>query len=174
MSIFNRGTEYRLDDHEPEKPRKEREVRQYRPPRPLSWLSCGILIVLGAVLLFFGLTLLLLRYAGTQTEALANTRLAADGTVEQVEVLGMTTTISYTYRDAEGVLHGGTSSLFGNTQPVKDTIAVRYFPPIPGWNIPAFRTEDALTPFGSLFLGVILLVTAVSRLREIRAGREEE
>ncbi len=173
MGLFDRGTEYRLQDHEPEKEKKEREVRPYRPPRPLSWLSCGILLVLGAVLLGFGLVLLLLHFGGRETDARTNTRLDAAGNVEQVEVLGMTTTVAYTYRDDAGTLHAGTGSLFGNTTPVGDTIPVLYFPPLPGLNILAYRAEDVLTPCFALLLGVILIATASARLREIRGKKPE-
>ena len=174
MGLFDRGTEYRLEDHEPEKKKKEREIRPYRPPRPLSWLSCRILIALGAALLAYGVGLLLLHFGGTTVQARTNTRLDEAGNVETVAVRGMTTTVAYTFADGAGEYHSGTGSLFGNQEPVGDTIAVRYFSPFPALNMPAYRTEDELTPFGALLLGAIVIVTAISRLREIQRQRETE
>ena len=171
MSLFHRGETYRLADHEE---KKEREIRRYKPPRPLSWFSSILVILMALAMLAFGASILVLRYAGTETEALVNTRLNATGEVETVDVLGVTTTVSYTYRDNTGALHAATSSLFGNTEPFGDTIPVRYFPPIPAWNMLSFRTEDTLTPFGALLLGVVLIYTGVHRLRQIKEKAEEK
>jgi len=168
MSLFHSDKPYRLRDRKEKKPQ---EVRHYKPPRPLSWLSCGILILFGAVLLYYGASILIMRYAGTETEAAMNTRLV-DGQVVPVEILGITTTAEYTYRDGDGAMHGSSTSLIGNKEPLGDTILVRYFPPIPGWSMPSFRASDTITAFGALLLGVILLCTAIRRLQEIRSSKE--
>lgn len=168
MSIFHRSGPYRLADHGEKKPR---EVRRYQPPRPLSWLSCLILLLFGALLLYYGASILLMRFAGTETDAALNTRLV-DGQVVQVEILGVTTTAEYTYSDGSGTLHGSSTSLIGNKEPLEDTISVRYLPAIPGWSMPSFRAEDTMTPFGALLLGVILLYTAIRRLKDIRNPKE--
>ena len=171
MSLFHRGDTYRLDDHIEKHPR---EIRRYKPPRPLSWLSCVILLLFGAVLLYYGGAILVMRFAGTETQAAMNTRLV-DGQVVAVELRGVTTNAEYTYTDAGGTLHGGSTSLIGNKEPLTDTISIRYLPSHPGWSMASFRTEDSMTPFGALLLGVILIAVGIGRLREIRRdGAEPE
>lgn len=163
MGLFDRGG-YRLRDHKKE---KKREVRRYKPPRPLSWLGCVLLLFFALLLLFYGGSLLTMRFAGTDVEALANTRLRADGSVEHLELLSQTTNISYTYADSEGKLHQGSDSLIGNEEEFHETIPVRYLPLIPGWSMLRFRTQDLTTPLLCLFLGVVLLCTGVRRLKAI-------
>ena len=164
MGLFDRGGSYRLRDHEEKKPK---EVRRYKPPKPLSWLSCALVILFALLLFGYGASLLTMRFAGTRTDALANTRLTADGEIEQIELTNIVTTITYTYRDQNGTLRQSTDSLIGNEEEFHETIPVVYFAPIPGWSMLAFRTEDILTPCGSLLLGVVLLSVAIRRLREI-------
>lgn len=170
MGLFNRSGGYRLRDHEEKKPK---EVRRYKPPRPLSWLSCGILIAFALLLFGYGAALLTMRFAGTATDALANTRLNADGEVEQIELTSIITTVTYTYRDQNGTLHQHTDSLIGNEEEFHETIPVVYFPTLPGWSMLAFRTKDILTPCGALLLGIVLFSVAVKRLREIRGNSSE-
>ena len=170
MSIFHRGDSYRLADHEEKKPR---EVRRYKPPRPLSRFSCVILLLFGAVLIFYGGSILVMRYAGTETAAAMNTRLA-DGAVVEEPVLSVTTTANYTYRDQNGTLHAGSTSLIGNKEPLYDTISIRYLPAAPGWSMPSFRTEDAMTPFGALLLAVILIAVGIGRWKELRGKEKPE
>ena len=168
MGLFSRGD--RLKEHKQE---KERVIRPYKPPRPLSWLGCGLIIVVGLAMLLYAGSLFLMRFGGTEVDAATNTRLDENGAVVEVPVTGITATMRYTYRDADGKLHAGTGSLSGNTEPFEDTIPVVYFAPVPGWSMLAFRTEDILTPFGGLLLGVIMLYVGFSRLREIRSKKEE-
>lgn len=168
MSLFSKNDH--LKEH---KEKKKREIRPYKPPRPLSAFSARLVILLGAVLLCYAASFLTLRFAGVEIAAAANTRLDESGAVAAVPVTGVTTTLYYTYRDGAGTLRGGMSSLFGNTGPIGDTVAIRYFPAIPGWSMPSFQTQQMTVPFGCLLLGVILIYTGVARLREIKKGREE-
>lgn len=174
MGLFDRGEDYRLTDREPEKPKKERTVRPYAPPRPLSGLSCVLLLLLSAALLAYGAALLLLRFAGTETEAVLFTRLDAQGAVVPFRPAGITTAVDYTFADAAGRLHAGTASLFGNQTPLGETLPLRYLPALPALHVFSYRTEDILTPLGALLLGVILLLTAANRWRELRRGPAAE
>ena len=168
MSLFQRSN--RLKDHKQE---KKREVRPYTPPRPLSWLGCGLIIAVGIAMLCFAASLLVMRFGGTEVAAAVNTRLDENGAVIEVPLGGVTTTMRYTYRDGDGILHAGTGSLSGNTEEFGDTIPVLYFPPIPDWSMLAFRTRDILTPFMSILLGAVMLYVGFSRLREIKSKKSE-
>jgi|GEM_PF-3756013 len=154
--------------------KKKRSVRPYKPLRPLSRLGCGLIIAVGAVMLFYAATLLLMRFGGTETAAAVNTRLDENGAVVSVPITSATNTLHYTYRDASGMMHGGLGSLALNTEEFGDTIPVLYFPAIPGWSILAFRTRDILTPFMCILLGVVMLYAGCSRLKEIKAKKEAD
>ena len=164
MSKTNGGG-FRLRDHKDDKPR---EVKRYKPPRPLSWVGCLLLLFFAVLLLVYGGSLLLMRIAGTRVDALANTRIGAEGQAEQIEVVSRTTMLTYTYRDQNGTLHEHTDSLTGNEEAFDETIPVLYLPAIPDWSMLAFRASDMTTVLLCLFLGVILLWTGVSRLAFLR------
>ena len=163
MALFQRNGGYRLKDKE-----KERKPVRYHPPRPLSWLSCVLLLVFAVMLLYYGGSLVLMRFFGTETLAQANTVLDENGQPAQVEVKSYTNMIDYTYQDQNGTWHEHTDSLLGNEEEWDETISVRYFPAIPGWSVLAFRTRELTTPLLCMFLGVILVWTGVSRLLFLR------
>lgn len=169
MGLFDRGDSYRLRDPElgRRREKKKREIRRYQPPKPLSWLSCGILAAFSLALFAYAAYTLYWHFAGTETAALAYTALDGDGNVVEDNGYAMSTVLPYTYRDAAGVLYAATDSLTGYSGTVGETIAVRYLPGNPAKSHLAFRFDSLLTPAGCLLLGVFLLATAVTRLREI-------
>ena len=160
----------RLRDHKPE---KKRQVKAYKPPKPLSGLSCGIVIALGCLLLVFALAVLGMRLFGVYTEASTFTKLDENGAVVPAPPATISASLPVTFADREGVTHEHVVSLLGNTGTVGETIAIRYLPGHPQIVMPASRTDEFMIPLGSLLLGAILISAACSRLREIRAGREE-
>ena len=162
MAFIERGNE-RLRDHE-----KEKKPARYHPPRPMSWLSCILLLIFAVMLLIYGGSIVLMRFFGTETDALANTRLGENGTVEQVELINRTTMITYTYADQNGKVHEHTESLTGNEEEFGETIPVLYMQAVPSWSMLAFRTRDLTSPLLCLFLCVILIFTGVSRLLFLR------
>ncbi|MBQ6927817.1 MAG: hypothetical protein IJQ36_05845 [Oscillospiraceae bacterium] len=165
MGLFDRDSSPRLGEH---REKQKREVQHYHPPRPLSWLSCVLLLIFALMLLYYGGSIVLMRVAGTEVDALANTRIGADGELEHFEVVSRTTMLTYTYRDDKGRLHENTDSLTDNVEEFGETIPVRYFPLIPGWSMLAFRTRDLTTPLLCLFLSVVLLFTGINRLLFLR------
>ena len=176
MGMFNRGDTYRLEDREPEKkrkPKKQREVRPYKPLRPLSWVGCVLLLLVAAAMLCYGAALLVMRFGGVEVQAVPHTRLGQDGQVTGAEQMAYTSTLYFTFRDAEGVLREGSTSLLGVQGPIGDRVAVRYIPGRPDWVMLSSRTESLMIPLGCLLLGVILAGTGVNRIRQLRTGGGE-
>ena len=170
MGLFDHfGDEIRLQDREPEKKKKkkDREIRPYQPLRPLSWVGCALLFLVAAAFVCYAAVMLLLRFGGVEAEAAANTRLV-DGAVVDVPVTGVTTTLQFTFRDETGVLHGGTVSLVGNTQPFGETVTILYFPLWPALSALISQTERITVPLGCLLLGAIFVSVGVKRIRELR------
>ena len=167
MGFFDRGDSYRLGEHAPEKEKKRREVRPYQPPKPLSWLSCGILIALGLVLLAFAGVVLYMRLFGTYTEAAVFTALDENGAVVESMPTTVTSTLPITFTDAAGTRHAAGLSIMGNFGGIGDTVAIRYLPGHPERIMAASQTDEFMIPLGSVLLGAALLSVAIGRLREI-------
>ena len=167
MGLFDRGRDYRLGDHAPEKEKKQRTVKTYQPPKPLSWLSCGILILLGLALLAYAAVVLYMRFFGVRTDAAVFTALDAGGAVVEALPTTVSSDLPITFADEAGVLHAATLSIMGNFGGIGDTVAIRYLPAHPQTLMPVSQTDEFMIPFGSLLLGVVLLSVALRRLKEI-------
>ena len=173
MSLFDRGDTYRLEDREPQKKKKskkKREVKPYKPLRPLSALGSVLALLVAAAMLCYGVAMLVMRFAGTETEAVPFTRLDASGAVAEDTVGRNTSTLRYTFRDENGVLREGSATLLGFQGTVGSTLPIRYLPGHPEFSLPSARTESLMIPLGCLFLSAVLAYAAADRLRSIRRG----
>ena len=173
MGLFDRNSDIRLGEHRTEKEKKQREVRPYKPPRPLSWLSCGILIVLSLALLAYAAVTGYMRLFGVYTEAAVFTTLDESGAVVEAMPATVTSTLPITFADATGAMHAAGISIMGNFGGIGDTVAIRYLPSNPERIMLASQTDEFMIPFGSVLLGVVLLSVALRRLREI-FGKEKD
>ena len=174
MSLFHRGDTYRLEDRKPEKKKKKREVRPYKPLRPLSLLGCVLVLLVAAAMLCYGCVLLVMRFAGVETVAASNTRLDENGAVTQVELMQFNSTLRFTFRDADGNLHEGSTNLLGNQEPIGASVRIRYFPGHPEWVMLSSRTETLMIPLGCLLLSGILTYTGINRIKQLRSGKTED
>ncbi|MBR1497332.1 MAG: hypothetical protein IJ617_06885, partial [Oscillospiraceae bacterium] len=114
MGLFDRGRDIRLGEHRTEKEKKQREVRPYKPPRPLSWLSCGILIILSLALLAYAAVTGYMRLFGVYTEAAVFTTLDESGAVVEAMPATVTSTLPITFTDTTGAMHAAGISIMGN------------------------------------------------------------
>ncbi|MBR1660552.1 MAG: hypothetical protein IJ705_09570 [Oscillospiraceae bacterium] len=166
MGFFHRGDNYRLEDMAPKQRKIQRQLHTYRPPKPLSGLSCALLLLLAAALLCYSVSILTMRLFGVEAEAIPNTRLDASGAVTKAEIPAVTSTLYLTFRDGEGAYHEGTVSLLGNTEPPGKTVKIRYFPRRPQCVMLFSQTNQWMLPIGSLFLSMFLARTAIRKLLE--------
>ena len=167
MGLFDRGKYYRLEDREPEKKKKERP-KGYTPPKPLSALSCALLLLLALALCCYSAALLVMRFAGVEAEARANTALDGDGAVVDAGPVSVSSTLHVTFRDREGTLRAAGVSLLGNTEAIGDTVLIRYVPGHEGWVTLSSQSDRLALPFGGLFLSVFLVRTAYRRFKELK------
>ena len=174
MGLFDRGGDIRLGEHRPEKEKKQREVRPYKPPKPLSWLSCGILIVLSLALLAYAAVTVYMRLFGVCTEAAVFTALDEYGAVTEALPVSVTSTLPITFADEAGALHAAGVSIMGNFGGIGDTVAIRYLPSNPERVMLASQTDEFMIPFGSILLGAVLFSVAQRRLREIFGTAKED
>ena len=153
------------------KQKAPREVRGYTPPKPLSSFSAAVLVVLGCLMLLYAGSGITMRLFGTEVTAAANTRLE-DGEAVPVGDAMLSSTLYYTFRDADGVLREGHTSLLGNHEPIGTFVQIRYLPCAPGWTMLNSRAEYTAVQLGCLLLGVMLIGSGLSRLRQLRSEKE--